>query len=110
MSCFGSNDQSDDGDVWRVSWDKALGSAWLQDAKVQCSCPPSCLGKPGAAWLTDSTCLQVQLQQIQTGVWLASSTQKFQRPISGQHEIFGRSKPDNWVATQGVYFPDRSQA
>ena len=54
--------------------------------------------------------LQVHLQQIQTGVFLASSSQKFQRPIAGQQEIFGRSKKDDWTATQGVFFPSRSAA
>ena len=105
MSCFGSNDQSDDGDVWRVT---LPGSAtWLQDGKVQSLCPLQLLTR---AHLLTECSVQVQLQQIQTGVWLASSTQKYQRPIAGQQEIFGRGKPDTWIATQGVYFPDRSTA
>ena len=61
-----------------------------------------------ARWLMQVLLLQVHLLQVQTGVYLASSSQKFQRPIAGQQEIFGRSKKDEWTATQGVYFPARS--
>ena len=40
VSCFGSNEQSDDGDVWRVTWEGS-GSSWLQDIKVRVSCLPA---------------------------------------------------------------------
>ena len=53
--------------------------------------------------------VQVRLRHVQTGVYLASSNQKYQRPISGQQEIFGRSKQDFWAATEGVYFPARTE-
>lgn len=33
VSAFGSNDHSDEGDVWLVQWDKG-GSAWQRDQKV----------------------------------------------------------------------------
>lgn len=54
-------------------------------------------------------CMQVRLRHVQTGVYLASSTQRYSRPIAGQQEIFGRGKADWWLATEGVYFPSRSE-
>ena len=71
---------------------------------TRCTCPGHLTCYPTVLLL------QVHLQQIQTGVFLASSSQKFQRPIAGQQEIFGRSKKDDWTATQGVFFPSRSAA
>ena len=40
VSCFGSNEQSDDGDVWKVTWESS-GSSWLQDMKVIMSYLPA---------------------------------------------------------------------
>lgn len=82
VSAFGGDDQSDYGDVWQVEWTQA-GSAWQRDQKVR-------------------------LRHPQTGMYLASSNQRYQRPIAGQQEIYGRSKEDWWTATEGLYFPMRS--
>ena len=58
----------------------------------------------------DGVTWQVRLRHVQTSVYLASSTQRYQRPIAGQQEIFGRSKADWWSATEGVYFPARAES
>ena len=39
VSAFGSDEQSDEGDIWQVDWDKA-GSTWLRDQKVRPSQHP----------------------------------------------------------------------
>mmetsp|Transcript_1583 Transcript_1583/g.3611 ORF Transcript_1583/g.3611 Transcript_1583/m.3611 type:complete len:179 (-) Transcript_1583:127-663(-) len=82
VSCFGSDEQSDEGDLWKVDWD---GNAkhWMKDT-------------------------QVRLQHVPTSVYLSSHDKKFGRPINGQTEICGMRKGGKeslWSATEGVYFP-----
>jgi dolichyl-phosphate-mannose--protein O-mannosyl transferase len=83
VSAFGSDAQSDGGDVWRVDWD-AKAKYWKQDNKVI-------------------------FQHVDTGAFLHSLRQAtFGHPIAGQHEVCAvRSKSGDslWYAAEGVYLP-----
>ena len=81
VSAYGSAQQSDKGDVWRVE------------------------SKSGAAyWERDSPVLLVH---VETGAALSSSTKSYPRPIEGQHEVAGkqtRGGDCEWTAAEGVYY------
>ena len=85
VSAFGSAERSDTGDAWIVEWDKSP-SAWEQDQAVR-------------------------FKHVDTGVYLSSHAKTFNRPITGQQEVCGKakSKDASWKATEGVFFPERSQ-
>ena len=57
---------------------------------------------------------QVKLKHKETGVFLSSSGDKrYGRPIGGQLEICGKKKAgkgEEWVATEGLYFPERADS
>lgn len=83
VSGFGSNDQTDSGDIWTVEFEK--GGVWLRDQKIR-------------------------LKHVDTHGYLHSHDKKYGRPIAGQHEICGVQQKSNdnvWIATEGVYFPVR---
>ena len=93
--------EGDTGDVWKVivvfeQWNNFL---YLIE-KVVCDTD---------YWQRDQA---VQFKHVDTGVYLGSSGQTFGRPISGQMEIIGTSRPDGSTKwrTQEVwwsseYFP-----
>lgn len=81
MSCFGSNEDSDAGDVWEVQWD-SNAEHWERDATVR-------------------------LRHHDTQAFLANHNVKYQRPIPGQtevHALKSKTAAANWKATEGVYF------
>lgn len=50
--------------------------------------------------------MQVFLQHVDTGIFLADTGKMYGRPINGQHEIAGVSKKDasaGWLASFGMY-------
>ncbi len=52
----------------------------------------------------------MRLKHQDTGVVLACSDSKYNRPIAGQHEVCGSRKRDGntwWIVTEGVFFPPR---
>ena len=57
---------------------------------------------------------QVKLKHPETKAYLSSSlNNRFGRPIAGQLEVCGKKKSgknEEWVATEGLYFPERSDA
>ena len=80
VSAFGESGEGDTGDVWKVmvvieKWNKTI-------KKVVCDTD---------YWQRDQV---VQFKHVDTGVYLGSSGQTFGRPISGQMEIIGISRPD----------------
>lgn len=85
VSCYGDEDKSDSGDIWKFEAEKGSG-VWTRDAKAR-------------------------LVHDETGVYLMSHDKKFGRPIAGQQEVCGTKKKNSdsfWVATEGVYMPDAS--
>eukprot|EP00854_Cymbomonas_tetramitiformis_P015651 gene15651-18561_t len=83
VSCYGDEDKSDTGDIWKFEAEKGSG-VWTRDAKVR-------------------------FVHDETGVYLMSHDKKFGRPIAGQQEVCGTKKKNSdsfWVATEGVYMPD----
>lgn len=82
VSAFGSDNETDGGDVWSVEWDGKV-KIWKQDLKVR-------------------------LKHRDTGSYLYSHEMKFGNPIPGQHEVCGIERKDRnaeWQASEGVYFP-----
>ncbi|KAI8466834.1 MAG: MIR motif-containing protein [Monoraphidium minutum] len=83
VSAFGSDTQSDGGDVWTIDWD-GKAKYWKQDTKVT-------------------------LQHVDTGGFLHSLRQAtFGHPIAGQHEVCAvkaRNRDSEWYAAEGVYLP-----
>ena len=67
------------------------------------------LSKGDPVWLVDS---RVKFKHLDTKTWLSSSGRQFGRPINGQKEICGQDKgpAGNWVATEGVYLPQRASS
>ena len=65
------------------------------------------LSKGDPVWLVDS---RVKFKYLDTKSWLSSSGRQFGRPINGQKEICGQDKgpAGNWMATEGVYLPQRA--
>lgn len=81
VSAYGSDTQSDAGDLWRLELSKGA-STWVRDEKVK-------------------------LQHRDTKGWLACSGKQYGRPIQGQFEVVGadKSASANWLATEGVFMP-----
>mmetsp|Transcript_40117 Transcript_40117/g.89039 ORF Transcript_40117/g.89039 Transcript_40117/m.89039 type:complete len:226 (+) Transcript_40117:135-812(+) len=83
VSAFGSDGDSDGGDVWLVEWD-GKSKVWRQDTKVR-------------------------LKHRDTGAYLYSHEQaKFGHPIAGQQEVCATERKDKnteWQAAEGVYLP-----
>jgi len=78
VSAFGELGEGDTGDVWKVVCDTDY---WQRDQAVQ-------------------------FKHVDTGVYLGSSGQTFGRPISGQMEIIGTTRPDGttkWRTQEGIY-------
>eukprot|EP00735_Rhodelphis_limneticus_P012257 TRINITY_DN5475_c0_g1::TRINITY_DN5475_c0_g1_i1::g.26734::m.26734 TRINITY_DN5475_c0_g1::TRINITY_DN5475_c0_g1_i1::g.26734 ORF type:complete len:227 (-),score=53.01,sp/Q9DCT5/SDF2_MOUSE/48.88/6e-55,MIR/PF02815.14/0.0085,MIR/PF02815.14/4.4e-10,MIR/PF02815.14/0.0005,His_binding/PF02098.11/1e+03,His_binding/PF02098.11/0.3,His_binding/PF02098.11/1.5e+02,N36/PF11438.3/0.18 TRINITY_DN5475_c0_g1_i1:103-783(-) len=85
VSAYGANGVGDTGDNWRVE----------------------CV-KTTAFWLREE---EVRFLHVDTGKYLHSTSQKYQRPIAGQFEVCAKdtkNKQAQWKADQGVYYPDRS--
>ncbi|KAH7523975.1 stromal cell-derived factor 2-like protein [Ziziphus jujuba] len=82
VSCFGSENESDTGDYWRLLIEGS-GKTWKQDQRVR-------------------------IQHVDTGVYLHSHDKKYTRIAGGQQEVcgVGEKKADNvWLAVEGVYLP-----
>eukprot|EP00897_Mesotaenium_endlicherianum_P006125 jgi/Mesen1/5540/ME000280S04660 len=80
VSCFGTEEQSDTGDYWKVEVEGKAG-VWMQDKKVR-------------------------LLHVDTGGYLHSHDKKYGRPIAGQYEVCAMQRKTSdglWVATEGVY-------
>ena len=78
VSAFGEGGDGDTGDNWVV---KCGSAKWNRKDKIR-------------------------FQHSDTGMYLHLSSEKFGRPIAGQHEICGRSNEDSnnlWIAQEGVY-------
>jgi len=85
VSAYGSAQQSDKGDVWRV--ESKSGEGW---------------------WERDEP---IQLVHVETGAALTSSTRAYPRPIEGQHEVAAAkarggewTAAESWTAAEGIYF------
>ena len=75
--------EGDTGDVWKVMiLIEKLNETNIFFSKVVCDTD---------YWQRDQA---VQFKHVDTGVYLGSSGQTFGRPISGQMEIIGTSRPD----------------
>lgn len=86
ISAYGSADVSDTGDVWKITTSSKSSKVWERD-------------------------VDVEFRHVDTSVVLASGSNKYGRPIQGQQEICGKSKPGKdtlWRSTEGIYFPTRS--
>ncbi|EFJ49609.1 hypothetical protein VOLCADRAFT_80513 [Volvox carteri f. nagariensis] len=86
VSAFGSDTQSDGGDVWTLEWD-GKGKIWKQNTKVR-------------------------FKHVDTGVYLFSHDAKYGNPIAGQFEVAGipqKNKNTEWMAAEGVYMPKSSE-
>jgi len=84
VSCFGENGDGDTGDNWLVV---CSGKNWNRKDKIR-------------------------FQHADTGHFLHISSEKFGRPIAGQHEICGKKYEENnnlWVAQEGVYVKEAKQ-
>lgn len=83
VSAFGSDTQTDGGDVWSVEWD-TKSKHWKQDAKIR-------------------------LKHKDTGMLMSSNANhRFGQPIHGHQEVCGinsRGKDTEWFAAEGVYLP-----
>ncbi|GAB4854680.1 Stromal cell-derived factor 2-like protein [Ancistrocladus abbreviatus] len=82
VSCFGSDKESDTGDLWRLMIEGS-GKTWRQDQMIR-------------------------LQHVETGVYLHSHNKKYSRIAGGQQEVCGmrEKRADNiWLAAEGVYLP-----
>mmetsp|Transcript_16465 Transcript_16465/g.28227 ORF Transcript_16465/g.28227 Transcript_16465/m.28227 type:complete len:227 (+) Transcript_16465:54-734(+) len=82
VSAFGTESQTDGGDLWDVQWE-SKSKVWKQDTKVR-------------------------LHHRDTGGYLHSHDMKFGAPIAGQLETCGKLQKDKnneWTAAEGVYFP-----
>ncbi|MEW5313688.1 MAG: hypothetical protein WDW38_005233 [Sanguina aurantia] len=82
VSAFGSDTETDGGDVWTVEWDSKYKS-WKQDQKIR-------------------------LKHLDTGFYMHSQDAKFGAPIAGQDEVCCIERKDRyaeWQAAEGVYFP-----
>ncbi|KXZ49241.1 hypothetical protein GPECTOR_22g833 [Gonium pectorale] len=82
VSAFGSDTQSDGGDVWTLEWD-GKGKVWKQNTKVR-------------------------FKHVDTGSYLFSHDVKYGQPIAGQFEVAAtgaKSKNTEWLAAEGVYMP-----
>lgn len=82
VSAFGSDTQSDGGDVWSLEWD-GKGKFWRQNTKAR-------------------------LKHVDTSKYLYSHDAKFGNPIAGQFEICcvgQKNKNSEWQAAEGVYLP-----
>nr|GLL21342.1 stromal cell-derived factor 2-like protein [Ipomoea trifida] len=82
VSCFGDDNESDTGDVWRLEIE-GNGKTWRQDQRVR-------------------------LLHADTGGYLHSHNKKYTRIAGGQQEVCGikEKRPDNiWLAIEGVYLP-----
>jgi dolichyl-phosphate-mannose--protein O-mannosyl transferase len=87
VSCFGGPGESDDSDVWKVTW---TGGSKHWESKDK-----------------------VYLQHDVTQVYLAAAGQEYPQPLQGQKEIVGfKSKTADTIFTvaEGVYFPQRSSS
>ncbi|QDZ18779.1 hypothetical protein HOP50_02g12830 [Chloropicon primus] len=85
VSCFGGPGESDDSDVWKVTWSGG-GKFWSNGDKVN-------------------------LQHDITGVYLAAMSGQYPQPLTGQREIAGaRTKVVEtfFSAAEGIYFPPRT--
>mmetsp|Transcript_9244 Transcript_9244/g.28132 ORF Transcript_9244/g.28132 Transcript_9244/m.28132 type:complete len:227 (+) Transcript_9244:125-805(+) len=83
VSAFGSDDSTDGGDIWIISWG-TTGKIWKQDTKVK-------------------------LQHRDTSMYLASYEQaRFGQPIHGQLEVCAVARADansDWQTAEGVFMP-----
>ncbi|XP_019197342.1 PREDICTED: stromal cell-derived factor 2-like protein [Ipomoea nil] len=80
VSCFGDDNESDTGDVWRLEIE-GNGKTWRQDQRVR-------------------------LLHADTGGYLHSHNKKYTRIAGGQQEVCGikEKRTDNiWLAVEGVY-------
>ena len=87
VSCFGSATESDDSDVWKVTW--TGGSKH---------------------WQTSD---KITLQHVITDVYLGATSKEYPQPLNGQKEIAGlRSKTSETMFTvaEGIYFPQRTSS
>ncbi|XP_062195846.1 stromal cell-derived factor 2-like protein [Phragmites australis] len=82
VSCFGSDNESDTGDYWRLEIEGS-GKTWRQGQRIR-------------------------LRHFDTGGYLHSHDRKYTRIAGGQQEVcgVGDKRPDNiWLAAEGVYLP-----
>lgn len=82
VSCFGSSEQSDTGDMWEIEWDDGKKAAWMQD-------------------------MAIRLKHKDTGRYLSNHGKMYPRPIAGNSEVFASSakgKEQLFKATEGVYY------
>ena len=69
-----------------------------------------------SAWVNnkefDLTPLPFRFKHKQTGYYMASNNQVYNRPIAGHKEVYaakGKSAPAKWKAAEGVYIPVLAQ-
>ena len=83
VSCFGSPEESDTGDVWFIEWYDGKQKHWMRD-------------------------MPVRIKHKDTGAYLSNHGKTYQRPIAGNSEIFAvqgkKGKEQTFSAGEGVYF------
>ena len=83
VSCFGSSEESDTGDVWVVEWDDGKQKHWMRD-------------------------MPIRIKHKDTGAYLSNHGKTYPRPIAGHSEIFAvknkKGKEQTFSAGEGVYF------
>eukprot|EP00197_Chlamydomonas_leiostraca_P011332 CAMPEP_0202866864 /NCGR_PEP_ID=MMETSP1391-20130828/8401_1 /ASSEMBLY_ACC=CAM_ASM_000867 /TAXON_ID=1034604 /ORGANISM="Chlamydomonas leiostraca, Strain SAG 11-49" /LENGTH=235 /DNA_ID=CAMNT_0049546851 /DNA_START=51 /DNA_END=758 /DNA_ORIENTATION=+ len=82
VSAFGSESQTDGGDIWSVEWE-GKHRVWRQETKIR-------------------------LKHRDTGAFLYSHQAQFGNPIAGQLEVCAMERKDKnseWQAAEGVYLP-----
>ena len=85
VSCFGSETESDDSEVWIVGLKNTRATHWRRDEAVT-------------------------FRHEVTKVYLTASSSNYPQPLKGEKEICGASRLTTnayWVAEEGVYFPMR---
>lgn len=83
VSCFGSAEESDTGDVWFVEWDDGKQKHWMKD-------------------------MPIRIKHKDTGAYLSNHGKTYPRPIAGNSEVFAvknkKGKEQTFSAGEGVYF------
>ena len=115
VSCFGSETESDDSDVWMVTWSGG-GKHWSTKDKVSLVTfvgrenPPPDTPPPMSLPPAPYPFSQVTLEHDVTGAYLAAMPGQYPNPLTGQKEIAGlRTKQSETLfeVAEGIYFPQR---
>lgn len=118
VSCFGSDSETDAGDIWQIEWDDK-SKIWLRDGAVRCELEhQNGYGAHSSILIACfySYCLWsfvvCRFKHKVTGAYLSNHGVQYQRPIPGHTEVFAsksKGASATFRATEGVYFPGQQQ-